>query len=120
MAYKSVAAASQRQVEVETLHRKGYCEQVSDSMTKELKGKGYQALTINTFRPYHCMVAIIPDSLEQLGKPVLADGTWQQFLDDRLSEPKVPKVLVGINDDIAEQARYYGLDEAAVRIYLEL
>ncbi|MGH7195043.1 MAG: hypothetical protein ACREJM_16135, partial [Candidatus Saccharimonadales bacterium] len=104
--YARLAAVYKRDIGV--AHRDGLCDPASRFMVRFLGEKGHQAARVPRSMPVLHFYVDLASEVDE-GERVLVDPTWQQFLDEAAVDPQMPKVLMGVRDEIVAAARGHGV-----------
>lgn len=116
-AYAAIAEASDGQIPHEEVHRAEVCLTVSDLMLKSILKAGATQEDINQVERvnpqlkagHHLYLVRKLDGQEEI-----IDPTWQQFLDKGRYNDQLPKILRGSRQQVLEEARKAGIEDAAV------
>ncbi len=103
--------------DIAVAHRDGLCDPASRLVVRLLGEKGHEAARVPRSMPVlHFYVDLAAEV--QGDERVLVDPTWQQFLEEDTLDPEMPKVLIGVRDEIVAAAQSHGVPDRFLDLYL--
>jgi|JI10StandDraft_1071094.scaffolds.fasta_scaffold662233_1 hypothetical protein len=111
-AYEAVAL--EKGVDVDEVHRMRVCHRISELMVGQLVEvipDAHQVTRGGWTVDSHSYVGLSPDSGPD---DIIADATWQQFIDAGNQHPDAPKVLIGQRADVIAALREHGVDDRTI------